>query len=779
MTITSTTAATATTAATVTGNVNPNCYSRNAKVYLANVFDKFPGNAAGLNVSTFSSLNNVRQDIVRVDHNFTDKVHFFGRAMQDETPENFPTGLFAGANYPGLVNTSVNAPGENVVGNLTYTITPNLVNEAEFAYAQGTISATLTGVANSPAVVGELTNNTAFKDPYGRIPTVTFSGGSITGLSQGSAPYTERNLDRTFFDNLSFSKGRHSLKVGYSISQMLKTENASLGQASFNFATFQDFLLGNANVYTQASRDIVPNLHYLDMEAYVQDDWKVSQRLTLNLGVRWSYFPTPTDVNNTLNNFDPNLYRASAAPAIGPDGNFIEGQASIPATYTNGLIFPTGSACKSAQAISPGVACSPFGSRVNPNSNNNFAPRVGFAFDPYGSGKTSLRGGFGIFFDRSLNGIWEQNAFQDPPLVQTATVNNTSFDQPLQGTSSVSLAPNQITVTGSPTFKVASEAAYNLSLQQEVTPGTVVEIAYVGSSGRHLIGEIDTNQPTLAAREANPLANVNQIRPYLGYSWFKSRIPAFNSNYNSLQVSLNHRVTHGLTLGIAYTWSRNLTTQSTDRGAANQDTYDPQLDYGPSSLNTPQIFIANYVYQLPFFSQQHGLVGHALGGWEVSGITSVETGQSFSVTQSADPFACVASTTTANGCVDGTYPGGLGISTPNFDIAPRVDMVGHLSYPKTQAQWFTKAAFAPAQGHFGSESNNPLIGPGLQNWDLGAIKNIQFSERFRFQFRGEFFNAFNHANFAGVDSNINDASFGQVTSTHLPRRIQLGAKLYF
>jgi hypothetical protein len=761
------------------GSVNPACYSKNAKVYLTNVFDKFPANADGQNVSTFSSLNNVRQDIVRIDHNFTDKIHFFGRAMQDETPENFPLGLFAGANYPGLVNTSVNAPGENVVGNLTYTITPNLVNEAEFAYSQGTINATLSGVANSPTVASQLTNNTAYKDPYGRIPSITITTGSITGISQGSAPYDERNLDRTLFDNLSWSKGKHSLRFGYTVSQMLKTENASGGNASFQFPTFQDFLLGNASLYQQQSRDIIPDLHYVNMEAYAQDDWKVSQRLTLNLGLRWSYFPSPTDVNNTLNNFDPTLYSPSAAPQLDANGNFVAGQGSIPATYTNGLIFPQGTACNQAKAISPGITCSPFGSRVNPNSNKNFAPRVGFAFDPYGSGKTSVRGGFGIFFDRSLNGIWEQNAFQDPPLVQTSTVNNTSFDNPLQGTSSVSLAPNLIISTGNPTFKVPSEAAYNLSLQQEINAGTVLEIAYVGSSGRHLVGELDLNQPTLAARAANPDANVNQIRPYLGYSYFRERIPAFNSSYNSLQVSLNHRVTHGLTLGVAYTWSRNLTAQSTDRGAANQDTYNARLDYGPSALNTPQIFIANYVYQLPFFTAQHGLTGHVLGGWEVSGITSVETGQSFSVTQATDPFACVASTTTANGCIAGTYPGGLGIVTPNYDIAPRVDQVSHFSYTKTQAQWFTTSSFASATGHFGSESSNPLIGPGLQNWDLGAIKNLQLGQRFKFQLRGEFFNAFNHANFAGVDSSINDTSFGQVTSTHLPRRIQLGGKLYF
>lgn len=775
-------------AATDQSTISSSCYSKNAKVYLANVFDKFPANSSGNNVATFSSLNNFRQDIVRLDHDFNSKLHFFARGMEDDTPQNFPTGLWTGANYPGLVNTSVNAPGYNVVGNLLYTISPTLINEVEFAYAQGTIVSTLNGIANSSAVLSSLANNTAYPDPYGRIPSISFTGSTITGLAQGSSPYHERNLDRTLFDNLSINKGKQSIRVGFTASQMLKTENASGGNPSFNFNTWQDFLLGNVSTYQQANRDIIPDLRYFNMEAYAQDDVKLTRRLTINLGLRWSYFPSPTDANNTLNNFDPRLYQAAQAPAIDADGNFVAGQGITPATYVNGLVFPSGSACTQARAISPNVGCSPYGGRVNPSSNNNFAPRFGFALDPFGTGKTALRGGFGIFFDRTLNGIWEQNAFTNPPLVQTSTVNNTSFDQPLQGTQAVSLAPNRLTLTGTPAFKVPSYAAYNLSVQQEVAPATTVEFAYVGSSGRHSLGELDLNQPTLAARAANPMANVNAVRPYLGYSFFQARVPAFTSNYNSLQVSLNHRVTHGLTAGIAYTWSKNLTDQSTDRGAANSNTYNPSLDYGPSNLNTPHIFIANYVYQLPFLAAQHGFMGRVLGGWEISGITTFESGVSASVTQATDPFACVAPDTNPNGCIAGTYPGGLGISTPNTDIAPRVDQIAPVHLSKQPGQWFTTSSFAPAVGHFGSARNGIFLGPGLENWDLGTIKNIRIDERFRFQFRGEFFNAFNHTNFggasnpafpAGIDTNISDANFGQVISTHLPRRIQLGAKLYF
>jgi hypothetical protein len=756
-----------------TTTISSNCYSANSKVYLTNVFDKYPANDGANYTFAYSAQNNFRDDIVRVDHYFNDKIHFYARYMNDDMPVDAPEGLWAGSNYPGLVDTMVNSPGKNVVGNLTWAINPRVVNEFEFVWSQGTyFSAIKSGqFATSSSVNSSLTNQWE-PDPYGKVPAIGITG--VTGFNAGSSPWNERNLDRTYFDNLAINFGKHTLRAGFQIQQMVKTENAVNGEPNFSFNSWGDFLLGNVSSFTQTLPDIIPDLHFTNSEIYAQDDWKVSQRLTLNLGLRWSRLPSVTDVKNTLSNFDPDYYSAKLSPKINTNsaytdpnaGNFLPGQSVdgmelLPATYTNGIIFPKGAACANAQAIAPMVSCSPFGAYVNPNYNANFAPRLGFAYNLDGKGQTVVRGGFGIFYDRVLNGIWEQNAFGNPPLAQRTTIVNGAFDNIKGGATSVSYGPNGITATGNPTFKVPNYANYNLSVQRQIIPSTVLEVAYVGNQARHLLGQYDENQPRVSDRLAiGKTTSVNAIRPFQGYAGINSRAPFFSNNYNSLQVSIEHR-SHGLQAGVAYTYSKDLSTQSTDRSETATNSYDFSMDYGPSTYNTPQIFSANYVYDLPWFKGQQGFQGHVLGGWQVSGITQFVSGSNFSLSQPRDPWD-----------PDGKNVGiGLGATRPD-QIAPV-----HMS--KTVGQWFSTDSFAPAVDHFGSEGKGSLVGPGFNNWDLAAIKNFKIVERVNFQLRGEFFNAFNHESFSTIDSSTADGSFGEVTAGHSPRRIQLGAKLSF
>jgi len=788
---------TAGTGSSETWTISPTCYSQNAAAYLNTFMVTNPPNAAGNQLITpYSELNNFRQDIIRLDQNVGDKLRVYARYMEDVVPQNAPFSLWGGGNYPGVETTSINAPGRNLVINATATINPRVVNEVEFVDAWGAINSDLTGaIANSPAFTSQLTNNTATPDPYGRAPNVSITG--LTGLGNGSAPYHERNIDRNIFDNVSIQHGNHTIRFGVTAMWMQKTENGDGGAASFSFSNqnnsndpFANFLLGQADSYSQANHDTVPHLRYLNFETYVQDDWKVNPRLTLNLGLRYSYFPSPTDSNNTLVNFDPILYSAAAGAAllIDPNSGNMSAAGADAATYANGLILPTGGACNAGQAVAPLAVCSPYGSRVNPGSNNNWGPRLGLAYDPFGNGKWAVRGGFGIFYDRTLNGIWEQNAFNDPPLVQTTVKNNTStssnnlFDAPLTaGTSGANpTSPVGLTTTGIPAFKVPSYTDYNLSVQHELLPNTVLEVGYVGTKGTHLLGDVDMNQPTVATRLANPEVYENAFAPYLGFGAITSRATIYTSNYNSLQASLNHRFSRGLTLGAAYTWSKLLTTNPYDRTLAAYDSYDLKQSYGASVLNTPQMFVMSYVYDFPFFKNNHSAAGYALGGWELSGITTIQSGQSQIITQSNDPWSLVTTPNTTPYCSTAPcplYPGGLGMGGSTVSI--RADQIGDPHGPKSVSEFFNTGAFAQAVGHFGSSRPGALLGPGFQIWDMSLIKNFSFGERVSLQLRLETFNTFNHGNPSSIDTNVNDGAFGSVNGWHDPRTVQLGGKIRF
>jgi hypothetical protein len=776
------------------------CWSQNATVYNTKVFAPNTANNGSNDDFSLPATTNFRQEILRIDHNFSDKLHFFARGMEDISPTLFIGGLWGGAsgaqNYPGLADSTVNTPGKNVVANLTWTISPRLVNELELVFAQGEyIGAPVSGQFFNDTT-GLSLGGLSYTDPYGRVPAVAITG--VASYVVPVAPYKERNLDRTVFDNFTAILGKHTFRAGFQFQQMLKTENLGGGQANFTFDntnanadpanswSYGDFLLGQAAVYTQGSKDTTPGLHFINSEAYVQDDWKISHKLTVNLGVRWSRFPAPADDRNTMVNFDLNAFSPANAPTLttgigggnfqsGPYQTTVGGEPLLPANYANGLIFPAGAECTAAKALAPLASCSPYGAAINP-THNGFAPRIGFAYNPDGNGKTSIRAGFGIFYDRVLDGIWEDSAFFDPPFVQTATINNAPFDKPSGGSvAAPSTSPNGLFTTGNPDFKIPSYANYNLSVQRQLLPTTTLEIAYVGNQARHLLGQVDANQPTLAKRTADEGDQVNVVRNYAGYGVIDQIVPMFTNNFNALEVSLNHKA-HGLTLGVAYTWSKDLTTSSADRFAQNTNTYDIKLDYGPSSFNTPQVAEVSYVYDTPWYANQQGAIGRILGGWEVSGITSFISGGSTRATQTTDPFN------------SGSGNGGLGLGAAyQFLGGPtiRPDQTGPVHLTKTVSQWFQNDGkgnspfFNAAANHFGSEGNGAILGPGVQRWDMAAIKNVNLAGPVKFQLRGEFFNAFNHENFSGVGTTLGTSSFGTLTSGHNPRIIQVAGKLIF
>jgi hypothetical protein len=296
----------------------------------------------------------------------------------------------------------------------------------------------------------------------------------------------------------------------------------------------------------------------------------------------------------------------------------------------------------------------------------------------------------------------------------------------------------------------------------------VLEVGYVGTKGVHLLGDVNINQPTLASRLANPTVDANALVPSAGYQAVVSRATIFTSNYNSLQVSLNRRFSQGLTLGVAYTWSKLLTTNPQDRSLGVADAYNLKGSYGLSTLNTPQILVISYVYELPFYRHDNSLVGHVIGGWELSGITNFQSGQSTTVTQGGnDPFATLANNNS-----------GLNLAR-GATAQIRTDLIGDPHGPKTAAEFFNTAAFVTAVGHVGTEAPGTVLGPGFQLWDISLIKNVNFGERVGLQLRLETFNVFNHGNPNSIDTGIASSTFGQVNGWHDPRTVQLGAKIKF
>ncbi len=744
-----------------------------AREYIKDVFAKLPLSGSNSLTSLFRNIYNFHQELYKVDHSFGEKLHVAVRYLQDTIPTTEPQGLFTGDPVPGVAITNTNAPGHNWSVNESSVISPTWVNEAGYNFSYGAILSDPVGLinsANSPDVKTAL----PFTSTLSQIPTLAFSGGtSITGYG----PYRDYNRNYNYFDNMGKIFGAHSARVGATYNYYQKTENAAAANAgtfTFNPAStpagtstfeqsFANFLLGNVATFTQASQDVTPDIRAQQWEVYAQDDWKIKPNLTINYGVRYSNFRQPTDKRGELSNFDPALYSPANAPALTSAGLLATANSN---TYLNGIIV--------------GAQNSPYGHKISTQDNTDFAPRFGFAWDPFKTGKTAVRGGYGIFFDPTLYGTFEQNIFQNPPFVNSANIAATTLGNPAGGTATVANSPKYIRATPVQ-FNTPYTQQWSFEIQRQFGSTATLNVAYVGTKGTHLLGIVDINsvQPGLAyssglvpATTNFTSANetlLNLLRPYQGYNSIGAIEPWFNSNYHSLQVSGQKRLSSDSLVAFSYTYSKNLTDAQTDRSSAPQNAYNfHEGEYGPGQYDRTHVFNLNFVYVVPFYREQKGLTGKLLGGWQISGIANYYTGLPYTVTTS------------------GTDPSGLGIigSSP---ASLRPDMVCNPNQgaPQTRYQWFNTSCFAnvPAGVHRpGNAGRGVVRGPGYEGWNLSASRNLRFGVdgRYRFQLRGEASNAFNHTNPSTFGSTSTASSlFGTITGYRDPRIIQLGGKFYF
>jgi hypothetical protein len=753
-----------------------------------------------------------REEILRMDWNISSRTTFYARGIQNYEAYrgdfNFALASDEWPQFP--INYQIESRG--LVSTLIHTFDSTLVNEFTFGVnrALQTVSPlNQEGIDRNDRVKLGITLPQFYPaiNPLNLIPNATFEGISNQpelNIEQ-RFPFFGTNNIWNWSDNISKIWGSHNLKAGFYLEYT--TRNAARAAAfngRFNFNRnannpndmghpFANALIGNVNAYTEANAKLNGHARYKNVEWFVQDNWRVNKRLTLDYGLRFYYIQPTISAGDNLAYFDPELYDASQQPELvspycrngaqtcsGLDrvGRNPVTLDILPATSIGTFSPGSGTPFQGMRVVEEGVLNSP---------GIEYGPRFGFAYDIFGDGKTSLRGGAGIFYDR-FNDDQVLQLVEMPPNMITSTANFTSIGALLNAPLSVS--PTNV-------FAIQkdydSPAVYNWSLgiQREIGFNTVLDVAYVGSVGRHLLQRRNLNavpygkrfqeasdDPTLAGA-TTPLPD-NFLRPYRGYGNINYIEFASSSNYHSLQVQANRRVTANLAFGLSYTWSKAM-----DLVDGNNNNVNPFIDpnirnYGKADFDRTHNFVINYIYKLPGLSRywQNALTRTVLDGWELSGITSFISGRPLDIS-----YSTVQSRDLMGGSGDG--------------VDSRVVLTGDPHLPKgerTPTRHFdtsvVRAPNSPGDFGIGNAPKDPIRGPGVNNWDISIFKNFRIGRdgRVGLQYRLEMYNAFNHTQFSEVDTSARfdlntgeqvDLRFGEYNAARLSRRIVMGLKISF
>jgi len=719
----------------------------------------FTGTGGNFNFFAPTPLDS-NQYIAKVDYHLSEKHQLAVHWLRD-----YYTSL---QNATQTVLYDRNIPGTNTSAKWTWVKNPTTVNTFQVTFTGNVIRQTDNFRAN-PIFVRDYTrqaNGINYPMIYGNDPSIpTIAIATFTTLS--TTPRQWNNFNRLFQGKYDFSKvrGNHNFKAGVLIMRSRKNQdNQPAVNGNFNFAQghalhsgnpLADALLGNFNTYTEASSGREGWFRFTQAEFYAADNWKISTRLTLDLGLRYMLLqPQYAALQNAVV-FAPRFYDSSKAPVVNRSDGLIVAGTGDP---VNGLVVGGSQFPETAKARIPNWN-DPLLQRlfrglpkeISPYDYGTFGPRIGFAYDLTGRQRTVLRGGWGLFYER-VQGNYVFGRVNNPPFIQESQVFSANVERPIAG--ATRNAPTNVS-SYDIDQKVPTVQNWSFGVQHKLLADTVLDVAYVGSSAWNEFRQVNLNQLPLGTLQRNPGVNVQALRPYLGYGNISHLITGSNFNYHSLQAQLKKQMRGGGVFNIAYTWSRAM-ADATGYSEQAMDSYNFKSDYARTNQDRRHILVASYIYALPFWQRGAAWYKTAFGGWQLSGVTTVQTGRPLNITIPGD----VA---------------GIGQAGQRAHQISEWDVNAG-----TAARWFNPAAFTnPAAATWGNLGKNALTGPGTHNWDLSAQKLFRFTERMNLEFRAEVYNAPNHFSFWDVSSQVGSANFGQVTSASDPRTFQFGLRFAF
>jgi hypothetical protein len=715
-----------------------------------------------------------RQEVLRLDWQANAAHRLTGRLIFDHYDLDDPFGTFINSQLP-TIPTNRTRPGRNYQVSHAWTIGSSMVNE---------FKANVSSNGQQAPPIGDAWK----RDTYGFAFAQLFSGGgrfeesipdvdvqtyaSFRGAAQSLLSPT-RDIQIT--NNLTTLRGAHTFKVGGMLIRNSKDQNSRspyAGFVSFNATgnpnstgnAFADALLGNFRTYREAQIDQIGLFRFWQAEAFASDNWAVSDTFSIDAGLRYAWHQPIYTLANNMASFDPSRYDPARAVIVNRNGTLVPGSGD----RYNGMVragdgVPDDQLSLVPIGRDPAVLGVPDGApRGFYDAQHLIAPRFSFAWTPTNRSDTALRGGIGLFYDRPEGNLYfgAPAIINNPPYALSAEYENGNLAAP--GGGSVP-APAPIAEIGAidPNLKVPASWNWSVTMQRTLPWwGIFSEIGYVGSRGQNLLRQPDINQAAFddlvanAALPAAQRANTNFLRPYRGYSAIRLRLSDAESSYHALQLFLSRR-SGAFKWTASYTLSRSRDTAS-GNGDNPEDYTNADYNYGPSDFDRPHVFVGTWTLQLPFFRSEQG-IGRVLGGWEVSGIARLQSGQAYTITGN-----------TTIGVRRADYLGGDHLIPEDQRLV------------NNQYRYLNREVFAPApEGRRGNSTRGQFRGPGLHVWDLSIRKNVAVSGTVRVQIQADLFNAFNQVNFRNPQTNMQNADFGLISATAPPRNVQLGLRVTF